>query len=57
MGMDVLHIDQFDADEPCLHGGFPGKDFRECFSKFEKARIFDGLTLYEAEQEITVLYG
>lgn len=29
----------------------------ECVTKFEEAKIFDGLTIYEAEQDIDVLYG
>lgn len=29
-----------------------GKDFRECFEQFEKATIFDGMTIYDAESEI-----
>ena len=36
---------------------FWGKTFWECVNKFEKAKIFDGLNIYEAEQEITVLFG
>ncbi len=34
-----------------------GKDFRECFDQFEKATIFDGMTIYEAESEIEILFG
>lgn len=34
-----------------------GKDFFECFKQFEKARIFDGMNIYEAESEIQVLFG
>ncbi len=33
-----------------------GKDFAECTLKFENAKIFDGLTIYEAESEIEVLF-
>lgn len=29
----------------------------ECVSAFEKARVFDGQTISEAEHEIEVLYG
>lgn len=29
-----------------------GKDFRECFEQFEKATIFNGMTIYDAESEI-----
>jgi hypothetical protein len=32
--------------------------FREkCVKSFEDAKIFDGKTIYEVEDEITVLYG
>ena len=34
-----------------------GKDFRECIEQFEKATIFDGMTIYDAESEIEVLFG
>ena len=34
-----------------------GKNNAECLKQFETAKIFDGLTIYEAEKEIEVLYG
>lgn len=34
-----------------------GKDNEACVKQFEKAPIFDGLTIYEAESEIEVLFG
>lgn len=34
-----------------------GKNNEECVRQFEKARIFDGFTIYEAESEIEVLFG
>ena len=34
-----------------------GRGFRECFEQFEKATIFDGMTIYDAESEIEVLFG
>lgn len=34
-----------------------GKNNEECVRQFEVAPIFDGLTIYEAEQEIEVLFG
>lgn len=34
-----------------------GKNLAECTKQYEKAKIYDGRTIYEAEQEITVLYG
>ncbi len=33
------------------------KTARECVGAFEEAPLFDGKTIYEAESEITVLYG
>lgn len=36
---------------------FSDKRREQCVSQFEKAKIFDGLTIYEAESEIEVLYG
>ena len=29
----------------------------ECVEQFEKAKIFDGKTIYEAEKDIEVLFG
>jgi hypothetical protein len=34
-----------------------GKTNAECVEAFEKAKIFDGLTIYEAENEIEVIFG
>ncbi len=34
-----------------------GPDCESCVRQFEQAKIFDGLTIYEAESEIEVLYG
>ena len=34
-----------------------GNSFEECVRQFETAAIFDGLTIYQAEQEIEVLFG
>ena len=36
---------------------FREKTFAECVEQFEVAKIFDGMTIYETEQEIEVLYG
>jgi hypothetical protein len=30
---------------------------QECVEAFEKAKIFDGMTIYEAESEIEVIFG
>lgn len=34
-----------------------GKSNAECVAQFEKAKLFDGRTIYEAHDEITVLFG
>lgn len=34
-----------------------GKTFRDCVEQFEEAKIFDGKTIYQVEQEIEVLFG
>lgn len=34
-----------------------GENFAECVETFEKAKIFDGKTIYEAEKDIEVLFG
>lgn len=44
------------GDENCLFRCH-GKDNEECVRQFEVAKIFDGMTIYEAESEITVEYG
>ena len=44
------------ADCICTYR-FWGKDLSECFHRFATHTIFDGLNLYEAEQEIEVVFG
>ena len=34
-----------------------GKTNTDCVNEFENAKLFDGRTIYEAHDEITVLYG
>lgn len=36
---------------------FIGNTLTECVNKFEKAKIFDGMNIYEAEREIEVIFG
>ncbi len=36
---------------------FTSKIRRECVEAFEKAQIFDGKNIYEAEKDIEILYG
>lgn len=57
-----LYLDEYDNSNPqnkvfLTTHRFWGKDLAECVEKFENAAIFSGLTLYEAEKEIEVLFG
>ena len=45
-----------DVDDPYVFRCY-GKTLKECFEQFEVAKIFDGRTIYEAHEEITVLFG
>ena len=51
-----LSVDEIDMPKGKTYS-FRGKTIRECVDKFENAPIFDGLTVYEAESEIEVLFG
>ena len=58
----TLVIDEYDNTIPqekrfLKSHRFSGKTLAECVSAFEKAPIFHGLTLYEAENAIEVLFG
>lgn len=57
-----LRVDAYDngtgKDKRFLQSySFFGKDYAECASQFEKAPLFDGMTIYEAEREVEVLFG
>lgn len=43
-------------DQPGCHTVFEvvGNTFQDLFEKFEKAKIFDGRTIYEAEKDIEI---
>lgn len=60
--MKKLYLDEYDNSDPqnqklLKTHSFWGNTFAECVEQFEAAKIFDGMTIYEAEQEIEVLYG
>ena len=55
-GMTELYLNEYGC-EPERELAFWGADLRECVHKFEQAEVFDGLTIYKAEQEIEVLFG
>lgn len=57
-----LYLDEYDNSDPddkvyLTTHRFYGKNLSECVKNFENATIFDGLTIYEAEKEIEVLFG
>ena len=57
-----LTIDEYDNADPNNKKYlktylFPGKNYADCVSQFETAAIFNGMTIYQAEQEIVVLFG
>ena len=56
---DNEYVLQIDTIEPQSSAVFfvKKKTVRECVEAFEEATLFDGKTIYEAENEITVLYG
>ena len=54
--LNELYIIECTSENPYIFRCF-GKNFTDCVEQFEKARIFDGMTIYEAEREIEVLYG
>ncbi len=61
-GMKKLYLDEYDnsdlQNQKLLKTHtFWGNSFAECVEQFGAAKIFDGMTIYEAEQKIEVLYG
>ncbi len=57
-----LYLDEYDNSDPhnklfLTRHSFFGKNLSECVEQFENAKIFAGLTIYEAEKEIKVLFG
>lgn len=57
-----LYLDEYDNSNPqdkvfITTHRFLGRTLPECVEKFENATIFYGLTIYEAEKEIEVLFG
>ncbi len=55
-GIYTLQLDTIERDskELFLH---KSASRQECVEKFESSKVFDGKTIYEAEQEILVEYG
>ena len=55
-GLDEMYIFEVSDTDPVI-ARFFGKDFDECTDQFEEAKIFDGQTIYDVEDEIEVLFG
>ncbi len=54
--MNEMYIFEVSETNPVIFSCF-GKRFEDCVREFEKACIFDGLNIYQAEQEIEVIFG
>ena len=55
--MVIFEISDEHSDTAPFSISFFGRDFPECVRRFEEAKIFDGRTIYEAEEEIEIIYG
>lgn len=60
--LNELYLDEYDNSDPksklyLQTYSFWGRNFFECVKQFETAKFFDGLTIYEAEKEIEVVFG
>lgn len=55
-GMYCLTIDTVELKSKKIFS-LDNKSIYDCVRIFEKAKIFNGKTIYEAESEIEVLYG
>lgn len=60
--LNELYLDEYDNSDPkskvyLQTHSFFGESFAECVEQFETAKIFGGLTIYEAEKEIEVMFG
>ena len=61
-GLLDLRVEEYFNDDPdnpkyIKTTYFSGKDFADCVALFEKAPIFEGLTIYQAEGEMEVTFG
>ena len=52
----LLRVDTIEASS-CQIFFVQDADVQKCVESFEQARLFDGRTIYEAHDEITVIYG
>jgi hypothetical protein len=60
-GLYVSAVDCWDDSKSSAFNGYiyelRSKDLSERLDAFDTAKIFDGKTIYEVEDKITVLYG
>ncbi|MBE6651491.1 MAG: hypothetical protein E7613_09300 [Ruminococcaceae bacterium] len=52
----TLRIDSIELDSINIFC-VKGKTAQDCVNEFEHAKLFEGRTIYEAHNEITVLFG
>ena len=52
----TLRIDSIETDSVTVFL-VKCKNAQDCVNEFEKAKLFEGRTIYNAHDEITVLYG
>ena len=52
----TLRIDSIELDSINIFC-VKGKTVQDCVNEFEHAKLFEGRTIYEAHDEITVLFG
>lgn len=52
----ILKVDTIEAESKQVFY-FKDTSIQKCVEALEKAMLFDGRTIYEAHNEITVLYG
>jgi hypothetical protein len=55
-GKYILQVDSIEESSVQLFY-CENEKIETCIEEFEKAKMFDGKTIYEAEHEVNVLYG
>lgn len=55
--IDVYILQNDEAGDYIQSFLYNGATLADCVEAFEKAKIFDGKTIYEAEKDIEVLFG
>ncbi len=58
-GTDLLELSVVEINDNAddVVFSFTGKTLHDCVEQFEEAKIFEGKTIYQVEQEIEVLFG